>query len=329
MKELGEKNYAIIAAGSVDGVCTAAAMLRILSMRGHCGIQVLFTQAFTVDKLDTSGIKPASHIILVDLAVNNRDEDMTFIFVNNLINAGHQLHSVIDEHDADSWSRIFLRACIDTDYLVFKPVSGKNTDLNSSGALLLNSLKSHDDPHVVELCKAADAGDRMDFTPRFASMVNQAVKSRIGDDARRKYLVHHLASGSQTPDDIIAGWISEYDDILRTHEEIKKSLTQIADGIIRIDTMGKIIDMTTLFNDLYKSGAKIVVMVCEAFNLSKGGKIPQVSIATCDRSLDLLTIIKQDVPSASGIANKANVDPIFENKAIAAVLKCISVDVTV
>lgn len=322
MKELGEKNYAIISAGSVDGICTSAALLRILSQSGVSGVAVLFTQAFTVNKLDLSSIKPNSSVILVDLAVNNKDEDMTFVFINNLINAGHKISSIIDEHDSSAWSRILNRACIDMHTLSIKPVLGKNTELNSSGALLLHSRYGKgDDSHIVELCEAADAADRMDFSPRLAKMVIGAIKSRITEDARRKYLVHHLAEGETTPDDIIAGWISEYDAVLLTHEKLKKEAVCITKGLVRIDASGEIIDMTVLLSDLYEDGARVAVVMSDIFNFSRGYKFPQCTIATCDVSLDVLSLVKTKVPSASGFASKANMDPEFESIAIDALLE--------
>ena len=58
----------IIAVGSVDGVLTTAALLRVI---GNSDIPIIFCQAFTVDKFDVTNLASNRNIIFVDLGVNN------------------------------------------------------------------------------------------------------------------------------------------------------------------------------------------------------------------------------------------------------------------
>lgn len=300
----------IVAVGSVDGVLTAAALMRVIGRE----VGLVFCQAFTVDKVDISGWTPGQRVAFVDLAVNNRDEAMTKTFVEKIKAAGHQLVAVCDEHNREDW----LRVLGTFDGFVIEPISGKNTDRNSSGALLMSVLGNEADEQTRELCLAADAGDRMDFSTHFGSMANQAVKSKIADDSRRVYLARHLAQ-SREADQTIHNWIKEYEAIVASHAEIEKARVDLGDGLVRISTVGKTVDMTTLLNGLYKS-SKVVIMEGEMYDKAAGKKTRQIALGTSVKTLDLVALLRgAGIVEASGFAQKANVSPASEEAAIAAI----------
>ncbi len=306
----------ILSVGSVDGVCTSAAVLRNASE----GAGLAFCQAFTVDKVNPASWGEGRNVLFVDLAVNNRDQAMTVAFLRRVKEAGHQIIGVLDEHNAEDWARAFETAGLDFNALTVKPVSQDSGEIKSSGALLLSLLGDDADEQTKELCAAADAGDRMDFSTHFGGIVNQAVKSAIADDTRRVYLARHFAFNDE-PDEKkkISGWIQEYEAILANHDEIVTTKVDLGGGIHRVVATGKTVDMTTLMSRLYKEGAKVVVLEGEAFNKALGRKTLQISFGTGDRALDLLAIVKAAVPTASGFAQKANVDPEHEAAALEAV----------
>jgi len=176
----------VVAVGSVDGILTSAAFLRLIGADQTVGLE--FAQAFTVDKIDPTKWEPNRQVAFVDLAVNNRDPQMTADFVRRIREAGHTIVAVCDEHNAEDW----LRVLGSFDGLLITPVSQDTGEIKSSGALLVKvwqdaQTKSHVvffkvpewDAHTGELCVAADAGDRMDFSTRFGGLVNQAVKSMV------------------------------------------------------------------------------------------------------------------------------------------------------
>jgi len=309
MKNLISAVNFVLSVGSVDGVCTSAAVLRNASE----GAGLAFCQAFTVDKIDPAAWGEGKNVLFVDLAVNNRDEVMTVAFLTRVQAAGHQIVGVLDEHSAEDWAKAFEAAD-----LAIKPVSQNTGDIKSSGALLLSLLGNEADEQTKELCLAADAGDRMDFSTRFGGIVNQAVKSAIADDSRRVYLARHFAVSGE-PDEKITGWIAEYEQILVSHDEIVAAKIDLGNGIHRVVATGRTVDMTTLMSRLYREGAKVVVLEGEAFNKALGRKTVQVSFGTGDRNLDLLSIVKEAVPTASGFAQKANVDPEHEEAALTAI----------
>lgn len=311
---LGKVNF-VLAVGSVDGVCTSAAVLRNADPAANIG----FCQAFTVDKVDPATWGDRRNSLFVDLAVNNRDEAMTVDFLRRVKAAGHTIIGVLDEHNAEDWQKAFAAAKLSFDELAIKPVSQNDGDIKSSGALLLSLLGNEEvDEQTRELCEAADAGDRMDFSTHFGGVVNQAVKSRIADDSRRVYLAKHFAQNHDA-DATINGWVAEYEQILANHDEIVAAKVDLGNKIHRVVATGKMVDMTTLMSRLYKEGAKVVVLEGETFSKDLGRKTLSVSFGTNDKTLDLLAVVKGTVPSASGFAQKVNVEPEHEAAALEAV----------
>lgn len=322
IKEILSKVNFVVAVGSVDGICTGAAVLRNAAEDA----EILFCQAFTVDKIDPEQWSKNRNVLFVDLAVNNRDISMTTKFVRRLFDAGHGLVGVLDEHNDTDWRKALITAGLSDDdwdnRLAIKPISQDKSEIKSSGALLLSLLGDDADEQTRELCEAADAGDRMNFSTHFGGVVNQAVKSRIADDSRRIYLAKHFAKNHDT-DEKINGWIAEYETILKGHKEIVSAKQDLGNGIVRITTTGKTVDMTTLMSGLYRSGAKVVV--CEGMMFDARVKKPtlQVSFGTGKKGLDLMTAIKTAVNPLGGFASKVNVELADEVKALEAVRKLI------
>lgn len=307
----------VVSVGSVDGVCTTAAVLR----NGAVGAKVVFTQAFAVDKLDPKAWgEPGQHVLFVDLAVNNKEPGMTVAFLRRVAEAGHVIVGVLDEHDGEAWATACSEAGLNFSAMEIQPVTGKGTETNSSGALLASLLGEEADSHTVELCAAADAGDRMDFTTHFGGMVNSAVKSKISDDNRRVKLARHLAEHREA-DSEIQGWISEYDKILATHKEVVAAREDLGDGIIKVSTVGKVVDITALMAELYKLG-KVVLVDGEVFSPATKQKERSSSFGCTPKAgLDLLTALKTAGINAGGFAQKANVAPEDEAKALEVVRK--------
>jgi hypothetical protein len=311
-EKLQEVNQ-IVAVGSVDGVLTAAALYRVI---GRKDTGLVFTQAFTVDKLDISGWLPERNVAFVDLAVNNRDAEMTKAFVERLEVAGHKVVAVIDEHNQAAWKGVLESF----EGLLIEPQSQEEGIFRSSGAVLKAALDEEADAYTLELLNAADAGDRMDFTTHFGGIVNQAVKSAITDDTRRVYLARYLAFNRE-PDAMIQGWMHEYEELLANHQGVLDAQQDLRDGIVRVVTTGRKVDMTTLMNTIYRqAGVRVVVLEGMAFNKAAGGQTLQISFGTKDETLDLMAAIKATgVTPLGGFPQKVNVEPADEATAVAAV----------
>jgi hypothetical protein len=296
--------------GSVDGTLTAA-VAKGLAAR-DC---VVFpTQAFAVDKIDPSTWAPNRRVLLVDLAVNNRKDgevetgfEMTCGFIRKVLQAGHQIVGICDEHDATDWKRVCDAVGIDFETLGVKPVSQKTGPIKSSGALLLSLLGDEANERERQLLVDANDGDRMVFTGPFGASANKAMKAKIADDSRRVYLVNHFAQHS-VPDAKITEWVAEYEVIEANHRKVVESIEDLGDGIVRATSVGLTVDMTTLMSLLYKRG-KIVILVGEAFDKAAGKKLPVHAFGVPTGKGDILGALKAAGLPASGFAEKANVPP--------------------
>jgi hypothetical protein len=312
----------IIAVGSVDGVCTAAAVLRQIPDSQR--VTLTFCQAFTVDKIDLEKL-PAGKIVFVDLAVNTKNPQMTSDFLARARSAGHQIVGVIDEHGAEEWSTACTNAGVDLSAFALQPVSGKGTDTNSSGALLLRMLGSGADSHTRELCQAADAGDRGDFSTQVGGIVNAAVKSAITDDGRRVHLARHLSHFSEA-DPQIAGWIEEYNEILRNNDRVLAATSERFTGIAEVSTVGVKVDITAIMTSLYSKGYQVVVAEVELMNRATGRMEKQLSFGVPQSSaLNLKEIFQNAQIPFSGFEKKATVASEYEEKALQAVSQALAV----
>ncbi len=307
----------IISVGSGDGVATTAGFNAWMGR----AVPVVFTQAFDVDKIDISGWEKNRQVLFIDLAVNNQNQNMTAEFVQKIQAAGHTIVAIIDEHDAQAWQQVLGETW---DTLAVQPVTQKTGPIKSSGALLKSVLGTEMTEHVAELFDAADAADRFDFSTRFGQMINQAVKSKITDNKRRVHLAEWLAFNSE-PDQMILGWIQEYEKILENHAAIIKEATWVVQGtIIRVNTTDVVFDMSGLTAELYRM-APIVIMEAKAFHKPAGGQMPMVAVMTNRKDLDLLAALTdvEGVELLGGFASKANVTPASEAAATEVVKKLI------
>jgi hypothetical protein len=307
--------------GSVDGTLTAA----VARGRAAADCVAFPTQAFAVDKIDPSTWAPNRRVLLVDLAVNNRKEadgresgfEMTCGFVRKVLEAGHQIVGVCDEHDANDWRRVCEAVGIDFDLLGIKPVSQKTGPIKSSGALLASLLAEEANERERQLLADADAGDRMQFTGPFGAPANKAMKARIQDDSRRVHLVEHFAQHS-VPDTKILEWVAEYEVIEENHRKVVASIEDLGDGIIRASAVGLTVDMTTLMGLLYKRG-KVVVLVGETFDKGLGRKVASWSFGIPTGKGDILAVVKAAGVPCSGFTEKVNTKPEDGQAAIEAV----------
>lgn len=296
----------IIAVGSVDGVLTSVAVLRLIER--DCPI--LFTQAFQVDQIDVSHLPRESEVILVDLAVNVKSPQMTVDFLRRLRGAGHHLVAIIDEHGRDAWFGARADAGLDDGPLLVEPQGADRNLWPSSGSVLRAALCDGAAP-VADLLAAADAADRGDFSPMLASFVNEATKSAITDNSRRVAIARHLAGFDDHTIDAIRGWIEEYRLIEAGNAQALSTLT-VEGGIGRIDATRLRIDVTAVLMAAY-SRARVVEL-----STTQG-----VSFGTGDRALDLLAIAKAAGISAGGFASKINVSHADADRAREAIVVAI------
>lgn len=328
----------IVAVGSVDGILTTGALLRLCKDSQNVGVE--FCQAFTVDKIDPAQWFPSRKVAFVDLAVNNTNPAMTQDFVDKIQAAGHEIVAIVDEHDADAWSKI-----VKFDSLLMRPMiahrdrsslcatldEAGHSDypvVESSGCVLwtrarevlsYDEFQTQDATGLGMLCRAARSAD-MGMFEGVGEIVNRAVKSNIADDSRRVYLARWIAAAPDIatiePDATIQSWISEYDEILANHQRILDSAT-VSDGVISVDCTGIRVDMTSLMFALYER-ADIACVQGEIFDPITKSKRLACSIGTSKSGFDLVAIANAtpNVRVLGGKGGKVNVMPADAGNAI-------------
>lgn len=180
----------IISVGSVDGILTTAALSAVLHEEHEEWPTVSWCQAFTADRVELPS-EPA-RIYLVDLAVNNRDPQMTRDFVERIDAGGHRLVGVADEHDAGAWRELLGAERFDA--LEIQPLTrgdvrpGEHPDygirVGCSGDCLIPWLTRRQDARTRALWPPDGRGNRAGFTPAellAAELVNEATSADRGD----------------------------------------------------------------------------------------------------------------------------------------------------
>lgn len=303
IRELLKQVDWLVSVGSVDGICTTAAVLR--NAARECGVE--FAQAFTVDRVAPSQWPPHRHVLLIGLAVNNRNEALTVDFLRRITAAGHRFVGVLDEHRAEDWIIAFCRAELRAGRLLVKPVTGLKAGIRSSGKHFLRLMEELADEHTCELCQAAIAADRMDFDTHFGTIINSSIKPQLHDDSRREHLARHLANNRE-PDETIQGWMAQYEEIRRNHEAIIADRRDHGNGLVRVISFNRTIDMTALLASLYGLGYCVAIIDGESFHQQAGERIRQISFGCAPRlHLNLVAALKKAGIAVSGYRRKATV----------------------
>lgn len=292
----------IIAAGSVDGVATTAAFMRAFH---NLADDVIFCQAFEVDKIDARRWKKNRMIMIIDLGVNSRDKKMTEDFIRQIVSAGHKIVGICDEHDADQWKDVIEANDLKIEDLAIRPVTRNLGEIKSSGALLRDYVvkfgyELRQDSHLKELFKAADEADRMNFSSHFAWLMNAAMKADIKDDTRRFYMAGYF-SDKYEPDEKIARWVSRYAEILMNNQIcIANAEERYADMAVT-DTYayGEMVDITVIMSELYEKYP--VTVVCAPGRTFIG--------ARPGYQLNILDTLSAKGILASGMPQRASVSP--------------------
>lgn len=338
------KNPAIISVGSIDGVLTSGAVLMLLGQR-ESAVPLVFTQAWTVDQIDVTSLPVQSEVILVDLAVNVKDPQMTSTFVRRLIGASHKIVAIIDEHGRAAWFGALAHAAgvasetittsplgYGSDYegdsmsfagfgLLVQPQGADRNRYPSSASVLREVAPTFPFPILLD---NADDADRMIFTGIYSSIVNGCVKSATPKDrdARCIALSRAIAAGTLFSDPTIAGWMAEYASIEQSNVEVLASAEFTADcKIVSLDATGKQIDVSSVLNAAYSwKGVRVVSLRCAQFNPATKRVETLVNFGTKETGLDLIAILRSAGVPCGGFSQKANVSTDDSDRAMIAIM---------
>lgn len=347
-------NPALIAVGSVDGVLTSAAVLRLIGR--DCPI--LFTQAFTVDRLDISSLPTGSEIVLVDLAVNLKAPQMTVDFLRRLRAAGHHLVAIIDEHGRADWFAALAHAG-DPDgdrpglgnstiadnpgawgsyyegdlhsfagwSLIVEPQGADRNLWPSSGSVLRAVLARNTNTYHLLMMDVMSDGTLC--SSPFADLLRSADAADRGDFSPPLAALVNEAVKTAIADDSrrvtiarhLAGLCDATGQIEGWRAEYRAMEAANAQALAALTVAGGIgrVDATGLRID-------VTAVLMAAYSRARVVELSTtqgVSFGTGDRALDLLAIAKAAGISAGGFASKINVSHADADRAREAIVVAI------
>ena len=304
-----DKTNFYLANGSVAGVLYVGALLSYLDKPTMQGV---FTQAQSVNTVDVTKWDKDRVVGIIDLTVNMKDAAMSADLIKRITEAGHEIFFLANNKSCAPWLEI-----VDFGSFVMPPAQS-----DSLGSYLKTKLK---DPSelIIKMLDAASEAEKGIFSSDYAKIVNEALKSKMGDEARRPHLAMQLAA-LQTPeavaaDEKINGWMKEYQTQMANHHAaIIQARVALGDGIFLYDGLKIPHDATSLMMSQYSDETQIVVLRTTLFVAGKPTSV--VTIGTHNEKWDLLTYFaERQIPNLGGIRERVNFETKDEDAAIAAV----------
>lgn len=312
-------NWVVVTGGSGDAVCTSAAVVRLLQPDDP---RIEVTQADKVHTLAPQTWQPHCRVILVGLAVSKPQPTKTKAFLRSLIENGHELVAIIDEHARPEWETVLEEVGIDISKLLIEPQSQEHGEFRSSGSVLRWAIGPNIEKHVCTLLDAADLCDRRAFWDLdIAFYVNACIKSDIKSGQRRVALIRHFASVLRKAD-FMDPWIEEYEEILARHKRIIEQRQELGHGLVRVVIDGEV-DMTHLTYQLYSAPIDARVVMCEGmfFDQEADGKVRKLALGTDERRLKLFTRLRAAGVDCTGMDHKPFVHLKDEDAAVRVLLE--------
>jgi hypothetical protein len=107
--------------------------------------------------------------------------------------------------------------------------------------------------------------------------------------------------------------------------EIIAARRDLGDGLVRVVTFGRTVDMTALLASLYRLGYRVAIIDGESFHQHFGRRVRQLSFGCAPRAhLNLVAALKEARIAVSGYRRKATVALADEERAIEVVRKMTS-----
>ncbi len=266
----------VVAHGDVDGLISAA-----IAIKAYCGSidRLMITQPFLLDKLAPI----EGPVVVVDIAVNNRDVAMTTTFATT-----HRMVAWWDHHEGGkALEEVIAGAAI-------------LGDMPSCAALMAKIMVADGIklPKADEWVAAANAADRpADYPPtELSTLLNRATKvalveqNETGQRGRleqiQRAVVALLVTGAD-PQGLVVESASRYEALEQATATAAAALTIVAntgDMVIAETTLqdGALVDKTLLFMEGYKQ-AKVV---CLHYHAQDGREV--TTVATADKALNLV-----------------------------------------
>jgi len=263
----------LICHGDGDGIIGAAVVIKDFNLKIN-ETEIVITQPFLLDKVKVSDDVMA--IFVVDIAVNNRDIDMTINFIRE---NETQIVSWVDHHQGTGILEKLLGITLMFD------------DREPSCPSLLKNagFKMSDD-----WLKAANACDRPTDFPatELSERYNKAFKVSLIEaqdgnrtaieQVQRAFLLELL---NKEKSELITDYGQRYQPILEATQKAAESFVKLVPGVGIVTLGNEKVDKTALCTEGYK---KFPIVVVRFHSLENGE--PMTMVATNNKELNLVTL---------------------------------------
>ncbi|MEM3506696.1 MAG: hypothetical protein QXT31_03475 [Candidatus Bathyarchaeia archaeon] len=204
----------IIAHGDLDGIISAALLLKAKRLNDY---NVIFTEPFLLDKIK---VPENDNIFIVDIAINNKNPNMTLNFINTYKT---QISKWYDHHQG--WKNYKLSESFIID------------ETKQSCASIIGG-----DPELVEAATIADTRQG-ELLEKF-KILEDAIKSNPQDDSTRHQVLAFLL-GDESMFPLLKQKAEKYAEVKQTTEEVAKNYV-VSGNVAYVDATFKEVDITAL-----------------------------------------------------------------------------------
>jgi hypothetical protein len=252
------KKITIVSHGDLDGIISTVLLIkkfRLESLFKKDEVEIIFTQPWTVDKINPQGEK----IFVVDIAVNNKNPEMTKEFISRIVD---KLVAWYDHHQG--WTEEITQG---NPAFVIDPLAKSCAEIIGG------------DPELIGDAIAADR--REGSLSSKAQLIEIAIKSDLKDNTTRLFAVRWLL-GDETVYDYLEKKAKNYEKMLVETQELVQNFKKI-EKVAIVDARGRRADLTQLL----LKGEEIADFAVVLYS-SEGEEL--IEIATKRKDVNLVTV---------------------------------------
>jgi hypothetical protein len=299
-----EKTVLVVAHGDLDGIVSAALEMLRYGLRPEI-TEIKFTQPYLIDKIEVD--ENIKYVFVVDIAVNNRDTEMTRRFIEEI--SGDKLVDWTDHHQG--WSEILAQLNKEQRRLfsIFE---------DSQSAARIIAAESVI-PGAEDWVSDANASDTRQgkLSPR-GRLIEEAMKANMSDDTVRESAVRWIVNGCAVIRKTVGGSKedSDYERLQEAqgkYQKVQEITEKLAERYKVCDNGVAVVDVSAVEEDYDRTQ---LLLKGEQMSPTKTavllGKNPEgeevITVATMDKSKNLVNLFglpsgapfRVSLPVASG-----------------------------
>lgn len=213
------KSVLVVAHGDLDGVVSAAMVMKRYGLQPET-TEIRFTQPFLLDKVE---VGEAKELFVVDIAVNNRDPEITSRFIKK---NWERIVEWVDHHQG--WSKVLGVGMDQT--------CDNKFNINPQVGSCAQILNPRDEWSYQLVADATAADTRQGQLSERGRFIDEAMKANLSDDSVRESAVRWIVNGCEEDENYqkLQRAQAEYRKVQEETEKLVKRY-EIRDGIAVVD----------------------------------------------------------------------------------------------